>query len=78
MTAQNYTPFSLYIHIPFCASICGYCDFNTYTAQELGGGVSQGTFQIVDPRTRIGITCDQFATGVHGICRWGNTHADRF
>lgn len=44
MTAQNYTPFSLYIHIPFCASICGYCDFNTYTAQELGGGVSQGTF----------------------------------
>jgi putative oxygen-independent coproporphyrinogen III oxidase len=44
MTAQNYTPFSLYIHIPFCASICGYCDFNTYTAHELGGGVSQGTF----------------------------------
>lgn len=44
MTAQNYTPFSLYIHIPFCASICGYCDFNTYTAQELGSGVSQGTF----------------------------------
>jgi len=44
MTHQNDTPFSLYIHIPFCASICGYCDFNTYTAQELGGGVSQRTF----------------------------------
>jgi len=44
MTDQNDAPFSLYIHIPFCASICGYCDFNTYTAQELGGGVSQGTF----------------------------------
>ena len=44
MTQQNYTPFSLYIHIPFCASICGYCDFNTYTAQQLGGGVSQDSF----------------------------------
>ena len=44
MTHQNHTPFSLYIHIPFCASICGYCDFNTYTAQQLGGGVSQESF----------------------------------
>ena len=26
---------SAYIHIPFCASRCGYCDFNTYTAAEL-------------------------------------------
>lgn len=24
-----------YVHVPFCASRCGYCDFNTYTAQEL-------------------------------------------
>ena len=44
MTNQNHTPFSLYIHIPFCASICGYCDFNTYTAQQLGGGISQDSF----------------------------------
>jgi len=44
VTAAICAPFSLYIHIPFCASICGYCDFNTYTAQELGAGVSQGTF----------------------------------
>lgn len=28
----------LYIHVPFCSSRCGYCDFNTYTAQELGTG----------------------------------------
>ncbi|WBT08147.1 radical SAM family heme chaperone HemW [Corynebacterium sp. SCR221107] len=27
--------FSVYIHVPFCASRCGYCDFNTYTPAEL-------------------------------------------
>lgn len=29
--------FGLYVHIPFCAVRCGYCDFNTYTAEELDG-----------------------------------------
>ncbi|BDH58255.1 coproporphyrinogen III oxidase [Tsukamurella sp. PLM1] len=29
-------PFGLYLHVPFCATRCGYCDFNTYTAGELG------------------------------------------
>ncbi|MDY5840944.1 MAG: radical SAM family heme chaperone HemW [Corynebacterium camporealensis] len=29
-------PFGLYIHVPFCSSRCGYCDFNTYTPGELG------------------------------------------
>ena len=29
--------FGVYVHVPFCASRCGYCDFNTYTAAELGG-----------------------------------------
>ncbi|GAA3690320.1 radical SAM family heme chaperone HemW [Arthrobacter ginkgonis] len=37
-------PFSVYVHIPFCAVRCGYCDFNTYTAQELGHGSSQDTY----------------------------------
>ncbi len=35
------TAFGIYVHIPFCATRCGYCDFNTYTAAELGGGVSR-------------------------------------
>ncbi|MFD7157789.1 radical SAM family heme chaperone HemW [Kribbella sp. NPDC059898] len=37
-------PFGFYLHVPFCASRCGYCDFNTYTATELGGGGSQASY----------------------------------
>ncbi len=28
--------FGVYVHVPFCASRCGYCDFNTYTLSEIG------------------------------------------
>ena len=34
-------PFSVYIHVPFCATRCGYCDFNTYTADEFGAPVAR-------------------------------------
>ncbi len=27
-------PLSVYVHVPFCASKCGYCDFNSYAGQE--------------------------------------------
>lgn len=35
-----------YVHVPFCASRCGYCDFNTYTPPELAGSssVARSTF----------------------------------
>ena len=38
--------FSVYVHVPFCAVRCGYCDFNTYTAEELGDtrGASRSTY----------------------------------
>ncbi|HEY6681995.1 MAG TPA: radical SAM family heme chaperone HemW [Propionibacteriaceae bacterium] len=29
-------PLGIYVHVPFCTTRCGYCDFNTYTAAELG------------------------------------------
>jgi oxygen-independent coproporphyrinogen-3 oxidase len=37
-------PFGFYVHVPYCGSRCGYCDFNTYTATELGGGASQAGY----------------------------------
>ncbi|MDH6125208.1 radical SAM family heme chaperone HemW [Kitasatospora sp. GP82] len=40
-------PFGFYVHVPYCATRCGYCDFNTYTATELrssGTVASQETY----------------------------------
>ena len=42
--AVGHAPFGFYVHVPFCAVRCGYCDFNTYTAAELGGGGSQAAY----------------------------------
>ncbi len=37
-------PFGIYVHVPFCVTRCGYCDFNTYTAPELGSGASRESY----------------------------------
>ncbi|WP_020666235.1 radical SAM family heme chaperone HemW [Amycolatopsis nigrescens] len=37
-------PFGVYVHVPFCATRCGYCDFNTYTAGELGSSSSPASW----------------------------------
>lgn len=41
---DSYT-FHAYIHIPYCTVRCGYCDFNTYTQQEIAG-VSMQQFHL--------------------------------
>jgi oxygen-independent coproporphyrinogen-3 oxidase len=37
-------PLGAYVHVPFCATRCGYCDFNTYTATELGPGATRESY----------------------------------
>ena len=35
-------PFGVYVHVPWCASRCGYCDFNTYVPGRLRGAAPGG------------------------------------
>ncbi|MFT4163685.1 MAG: radical SAM family heme chaperone HemW [Microlunatus sp.] len=35
-------PLGIYLHVPFCRTRCGYCDFNTYTPAELRVGEDLG------------------------------------
>lgn len=39
-------PLEIYLHVPFCTTRCGYCDFNTYTSDQLGEqpGAQRATF----------------------------------
>jgi putative oxygen-independent coproporphyrinogen III oxidase len=53
-------PLGIYIHVPFCTTRCGYCDFNTYTASELGsepeasrGGYIEAAIQELDLAARV-------------------------
>ncbi|KQY06251.1 coproporphyrinogen III oxidase [Mycobacterium sp. Root135] len=45
MNGPHARPFGVYVHVPFCATRCGYCDFNTYTPAELGGANPDGWLQ---------------------------------
>ena len=42
--AEARRPLSLYVHVPFCAVRCGYCDFNTYTV-GFGQGASPENYE---------------------------------
>ncbi|WUC08334.1 radical SAM family heme chaperone HemW [Nocardia sp. NBC_00565] len=54
-------PFGIYIHVPFCATRCGYCDFNTYTAGELGTSASPQSW-LEALRGELATAAEQFAT----------------
>ena len=46
--------------MPFCATRCGYCDFNTYTPAELGGANPDGW--LVALRTELGLAAARLGT----------------
>lgn len=41
-SASGARDFGVYIHVPFCAVRCGYCDFNTYAPGEVEGATREG------------------------------------
>ncbi len=45
--------FGVYLHVPFCASRCGYCDFNTYTPGELGGADIDGYLEAIKRELKL-------------------------
>ncbi len=56
---------SFYLHVPFCATRCGYCDFNTYTAGELGSAASPESW-LAAALTEIDLAARVLeASGVH-------------
>ena len=58
-------PFGIYVHVPFCTTRCGYCDFNTYTAAELGGSAGAAAVSL-DGYPDLAIAEIRFARTVLG------------
>ena len=63
---------SLYIHIPFCAKRCHYCDFNTYEGQEgMAGDYVQALIQDLEQAARSGAAAVE--GGLHSVYFGGGT-----
>ena len=70
LTLTSGGQFGIYIHVPFCATRCGYCDFNTYTPVSSGrdpGRLARGAAD----RTRAGGRNTAGTHGGHGVRRGG-------
>jgi putative oxygen-independent coproporphyrinogen III oxidase len=51
------TPLGIYVHVPFCAARCGYCDFNTYVPEgpdQQNGFVEAALLEIAQARAELG------------------------
>ncbi|GAB3082017.1 radical SAM family heme chaperone HemW [Corynebacterium aquatimens] len=53
--------FGVYVHVPFCATHCGYCDFNTYTRSETGSSFSE----------YLDALDSELALGAQRVAEWG-------
>jgi oxygen-independent coproporphyrinogen-3 oxidase len=53
--------FGVYVHVPFCTTRCGYCDFNTYTAGELGSSASPASW-LTGLRAELGLAARVLGT----------------
>ncbi len=62
--ASTTMPFEVYVHVPFCIRRCGYCDFNTYTALDLGEGASRANYATLAIREMQVVHEWQLAHGV--------------
>ncbi|MFZ0905101.1 MAG: radical SAM family heme chaperone HemW [Mycobacterium sp.] len=65
-------PFGIYVHVPFCFTRCGYCDFNTYTPAELGGVNPDAWLQVL--RSELELAAARLgAPTVHTVFVGGGT-----
>jgi oxygen-independent coproporphyrinogen-3 oxidase len=60
-------PFGIYLHVPFCATRCGYCDFNTYTAAELPDGTTGPDSWLAALRGELAAASARFAAAPRGL-----------
>jgi putative oxygen-independent coproporphyrinogen III oxidase len=56
-------PFGVYVHVPFCAVRCGYCDFNTYTPSELAGSGASPAGWLDALRAELDLVASVLAAG---------------